>query len=63
MEIMQETMQEYVVRKLNERTINLVALSESLNMNRSKIYRIKNGGETSASTLQKLNDYFRKAGE
>jgi len=58
-----ETMQEYVVRKLNERSINLVAVSSELKMNRSKIYRIKNGGETKFSTLQKLNDYFKKAGE
>jgi predicted transcriptional regulator len=58
-----ESMKDYVVRKLNERTLNLVAVSEKLNMNRSKIYRIKNGGETRASTLQKLHDYFKNAGD
>lgn len=56
-------MKEYVMRKLNERTLNLVQLGKDLNMNRSKIYRIKNGGETSASALQLLNDYFKKASE
>lgn len=58
-----ESMKEYVMRKLNERTLNLVQLGKDLDMNRSKIYRIKNGGETSASALQLLNDYFKKAGD
>lgn len=58
-----ESMQDYVVRKLNESAINISAISKQLKMNRSKIYRIKNRGETSASALIKLNDYFRKLGD
>lgn len=58
-----ESMKEYVVRKLNEKAVNISALSKALGMNRSKVYRVKNNGETSASTLISLNDYFRKLGE
>lgn len=58
-----ESMKEYVVRKLNEKSVNISALSKSLSMNRSKVYRVKNNGETSASTLISLNDYLRKLGE
>lgn len=58
-----ETMQQYVVRKLKDKAINLVQVSKDLKMNRSKIYRVRNGGETSFNTLQSLNDYFKKLGE
>jgi predicted transcriptional regulator len=58
-----ETMQQYVIRKLNDRATNIAAMSKNLNMNRSKIYRVKKGGETSATTLQTIHDYLRKAGE
>jgi DNA-binding phage protein len=58
-----ESMQEYVVRKLNARATNIAAVSSTLKMNRSKLYRIKNGGETKFVTLQKLNDYFKSSGE
>jgi DNA-binding phage protein len=58
-----ESMQEYVVRKLNDRATNIAAVSSTLKMNRSKLYRIKNGGETKFVTLQKLNDYFKSSGE
>jgi hypothetical protein len=56
-------MQQYVIRKLNDRATNIAAMSKNLNMNRSKIYRVKKGGETSATTLQTIHDYLRKAGE
>lgn len=58
-----ETMQAYVQRKLNDRAININKMARDLNMNRSKIYRIKKGGETSASALQLINDYLKSIGD
>ena len=58
-----ETMQEYVMRKLKDGGINIVKMSKDIPMNRSKIYRIMNGQETSASTMQKLNDYLKKSAD
>jgi hypothetical protein len=58
-----ETMKEYVIRKLNDRAINLVQVGKDLKMNRSKIYRIKDGGETSYTALETLHNYFKKLGE
>lgn len=55
-----ETMQQYVVRKLNQADVNITAMCKKLGMNRSKVYRVRNGGETSFNTLQKLNDYFKQ---
>jgi hypothetical protein len=58
-----ETMQQYVVRKLKEPYINVRGVSLVASVNRTKIYRIINGGETSATTIQTLHDFFRKIGD
>ena len=58
-----ETMQQYVIRKLKDGSVNIVKMSKDIPMNRSKIYRIMNGQETSASSMQKLNDYLKKAAD
>ena len=55
-----ETQLEYVVRKLNSEHINIMRMAKDTGVNRSKIYRVKNGGETSASAMQKLFDYISK---
>ena len=58
-----ETMKDYVMRKLKDGNVNIVKMSKDMPMNRSKIYRIMNGQETSASTMQKLNDYLKKSAD
>lgn len=54
-----ETMQQYVVRKLKDPCINIKGVCKTVPINRSKIYRIINGGETSASAIQTLHDFFK----
>lgn len=55
-----ETQQQYVMRKLQEDAINVAAVCRELKMSREKVRRIRNGGETSASSMQKLYDYLKR---
>ena len=55
-----ETQIEYVLRKLNSKHINIMKMAKDTGVNRSKIYRIKNGGESSATAMQKLFDYISR---
>ncbi len=58
-----ENVQGYVVRKLKESHINLNALAKELKISRSTLYSILNGGETSFTKIDRLNNFFRKAGD
>lgn len=49
----------YVVRKLNEPTINIEALSRETGLSRFMLDKIAKGGDVKYSVIQNLYGYFR----
>ena len=58
-----ETMQMYVIRKLNEPTANLSEVAIASDVNLRTLYNIRDGNDALVSNVQKLNDYFKKAAD
>lgn len=59
----EETLLEYVKRKLTESDVPLTIVAKRNKIARSTLYRILNSDDVTHSKIQKLNDYFKKLGE
>ena len=58
-----ETMNEYVVRKLNESAVHFTDVAIASGISLRTLYNIKEGKDALISNVQKLNDYFKKAAD
>ncbi len=60
-----ETQYQYVMRKMTENKGRIGAIADELQISRSTINAIRSKASLNPSThiIQKLHDYFRKAGE
>ena len=56
----QETIQEYVQRKLKDSPVKLTQVAKATGLNLGTIYNIRNGNDAWCSKVQILHDYFRK---
>lgn len=59
----EETKYQYVVRKLNDKSINLAKVCRDLEISRSSGNRIKNGGKSRPAMISVFHDYFKKLGD
>ena len=58
-----ENMQDYVIRKLKEESTNLAYITKMTKISRATLYRIMEGGETSFTKIDSLNNFFKKSAD